>query len=429
MLIRQVFQQCLRIFRGLRTASILLASSCRATFSFIIFFAIVPTTAQAQDESAPATLPDQLVSLIANAYPLGAVTKNAYVLGRQLAAAEPAILFPAFGESVVEVEVELEALDEIVRTEDELGSDTQIGSTLKQLLADIEFGTRTLSASEQASYDAALALLYGDDGKPSSLYANYLDYERRYEELAVQLAAETNAAARASLQTRMRQIEQDWSLFGSRAEVQAALLQQRYLAPTDADAELRRFRQLVDEYHPPSLAALEQRLQQSDWLRVSGSSQELSGIEPVLSAGVLKVKLPPVVRISFDVSVVELSRVVLADPLITGTNWRLKSGLVLSDGNAAVDAPEELMPRVNSSAVVVKNLELLFASDLPMESASAVAKFRPATLDGMPIVTEQSAAVAMQRRTITVTGPMVVGVFVDDLIKSPNPSIGLEWME
>lgn len=319
-------------------------------------------------------------------------------------------------------------LDAIPRIDGDSVPETYLTAVMKQVSDDIEFGTPQLSDAEKTSLDSITALLFVDPSRATrtETYVKYLDYKKKYDDLVVLYTAETNAAKKISIKSRIDRLLRDWKVFGSKIEVENALTQLQYLAPPDPAVTKARFLASLNAYKALDADRLEEIAANANWVRISASGT-LPASNVVLATPSGRIVLSQVARIAFDATAMPIGRAPLSDPLLEDTTWRLKSGLVLSDGNSSVDDPSEILPRYYSGILLVKNLELQFDEDLSSDALKALSKAANLSISGLSIADSTSPQPAVHRKSITIPGPIIVGTIVDSLPKVPSTAAGLLW--
>ncbi len=365
-------------------------------------------------------------------YPAATSPTNETTIGREFRALGAPVLIPNMLELSDTLPSRLAILGQVPPAAGELISTpfpSGFTSILGGLNDDIQLSKTSVSGAAADKLKSSRLLLYGSESgsTPTKTYATYLDFQKRYNAALEQLRKETNAAARINLQARLNQLDSDWATFGMRAEVETALDDLANNAP-DRLADLRKdFFSTLSKGEPSATDTIQKALFSAEWFRVSASSGEFGDITLVLSASGQPTALPKMSRFSYDVTLVELNRSILSHPFLASHGWRLRSGAILSDGNANVDSKSELLPRLTTHAVIIKNLEIVFSQEVPAKALQQISGLESVALSQIQIKGPQTGAPAYQARLISVPNPILLGVLVANLKKIPDPSIGVEW--
>jgi hypothetical protein len=138
-------------------------------------------------------------------------------------------------------------------------------------------------------------------------------------------------------------------------------------------------------------------------------------------------QLPKPGRLSFDFVRLQISRSALEARFLFDTTWRNKLGFVLSDGNPATDEDSELLPRVVSELILVKNVEMTFSADISLGAIGALKAGRSISLMGLPIQQDGTRDAVFQLRYLASGPPSIVGYTILEMPKIPNPAPGRTW--
>jgi len=380
---------------------------------------------QAQE---PSQLAKEILRISVDALPGALFPSLEIVQSRSVRPLSPTTSVPNNVAANLEFSNELKAFDQIPSVSGLSTSGDTFEDAIDVIGGDIEFSSRELTSDEKERLRSAELLLFiGTDKTPSPALVKYRDFERLYQDLVDQYAVETNSAKRANLQTRLAQTERDWQLFGSRDEIKAALIQVDKLSAADNESLQDQWLRLGGDYRHFNATELSALINGAAWLRVSSGSANLGGLKISLAGTSEELDLPVLRRLSFDFGIVQISRPILTSPLLLDHTWRLHSGAVLSDGNSEADSPNEILPRVNSGIILIKNLELFFAEPLSERALDSLSNGSSESIDGVHLVGPGVSAPAYQDQSITVPGPVIVATVVDELKKIPDPDVGREW--
>lgn len=376
----------------------------------------------------PLSLPELLVRLTAGAYASAGSPSYQSTISSTVRAIDPALVFPNRIAHATELSAKLSRFDLVPAPSNMTEPDLRVSAAFDKLETDIEFSTRVLTEVEREELREAERLLFiGTDRTPSPDLAQFKEFEKTFDELVAQLAAETNPAAQSTIRARITQTERDWELFGRRDDIRAALLKVEALTQPDNQSLLQQWRGAVAEPNALSTQYLSSELARLSWLRVSAGSSNLLEATVSVRANSDTYELPQLSRVALDVSLLPISRPPLDSPLLLNKTWRLHSGAVLSDGNPSLDGPEELLPRVVSALVLVKNVELFFREEISDDVLDILEGSGGLFLGGIELPDTKLAPRAFQSDSVTIVGPAVIGVLVEELGKIPNPDTGREW--
>jgi hypothetical protein len=306
--------------------------------------------------------------------------------------------------------------------------------SIKELLAQfqdsVEIGQRPVSEEQKADLSEAKNTLYKNVDKktPTPKYTKYLKYRADMETATTQLAA-ADPASRPALLVKIQQLDSDWSVFGSREEIDAALAVLDASGQTNSQTSYQSWKVMVADGKVTDAAKFLNGLYRSSWLRASFASDKLSSLNVALvnleSGKKIEINLS---RIAFDYAIIDIDRLELNHQFLSDTTWRTKSGFVLSDGNDAADTPSEVLPRYVSSLIVVKNLELFLTNDLDAGRMKELVAGNSAEISGIPFLAGGEAAV-LQTKFIEIAAPVVIGYGWKALDKIPNTEPGLIWAQ
>ncbi|MES0179658.1 hypothetical protein NKJ86_13800 [Mesorhizobium sp. M0025] len=419
-----IFEICVRgcVFLGQRFLVALLSLS------------LFTTSAWTQSADLPKrTLQEVLLGFVSQAVPVQSIPGNQIVLSRSFRALADAGVFPNLIDGNKDFENRI-SISEKIPAKDPLADPSKAAAlvdTLSKLRDDVQFGNKALDSSDAAVLAAAKLLLYANtQDTPTEAYKSYLSYSDQYKTQVTQLQQETNPATRVSIQNRISQLERDWELFGMRNEIEAALQQISDLEPASSAPLFNEWLTLLNKTDPSeNIATIRDALSNSDWIRVSASSGDLGALKLTLKLDGGSFDLPQISRVSFDVTVGIMPHAFLNHPFLTNTRWRTRSGLVLSDGNVVTDDPSEILPRVASGFVIVKNLDITLSSAADRSALVSLGRSRAASLSSLTIKSKGSPEPAYQLRSISVSGPILLAITIDELAKLPNPAVGLNWEE
>ncbi len=394
----------------------------------LITLSLLSFGSRAWSQEEAGALPALIIAEVERAIPLDGLASNSLVVSRKYTPLDQAQTAPNYLVLNKNFNEYLSSFDRLPSQDGSTKEQPGVKAQLSQLVGDIQFGTRKLTGPQSDELEQARTLLFeGGDDKPSKAYEKYLDYERQYNDEVEKLSAEIDPAKRASMQTRIAQIERDWRLFGMRDEIAAALNVVADLSPANVKDLYEDWTKTLSGYDPEYLLPLDQSLTSSEWLKVSVSSGSIRDFKVVMDVGGKRVQLPRLRRLSFDVGVVNLPRPPVSHPLFLDSTWRTKSGRVLSDGNPDADDAGELLPRVNSALVVVKNLELHFSEPIEPSHLAQLAQSKDSRLSSINV--KGVAGLSYQQKLISLSSLVVVGLIVDNLTKLPNPDLDLDWLQ
>ena len=343
----------------------------------------------------------------------------------------PPILFPNFITEDVDFADFLQRLERVPTADGTLGdlSQEDITTVLLSISEDTELSTLVLNDFEQALLNSALEILYLDvqESIPTQAFAEYMEHEDNYNEIASRLEIESNLAQRTNLLTRLNQIERDWRLFGYKDEIEAALDQLSELQEGPNSEMLESWRNTISDTQAFLLTTIESSLLTSDWIRVSISSPEVEEISPILVVDHAEYGLPHVERLSFDFTVVPIQWPALTHPFIADDTWRTTSGKIISDGDTSSTADNELVPRVVSGLLIIKNFELVFDQSIEQSVVEALANAERVSVSGVPLQDLASGGPSFQRRLLTSSNPAVISAIVSEVRRSPSPDPSRRW--
>lgn len=308
---------------------------------------------------------------------------------------------------------------------------------LKTLDADIEIKAPALSPEQKHAVEDAKRLLYVDSFKfiRTDAYSNFLDYEQKYNDIMNRMSKASTTAEKSGIALEQRSLLRDWDVIGQRNQISAALRTIKSSSPEEVN-KLRSSWELtltptgVGDYSTfwEQIAAL------NDWTAISISVSPMQLQGALLRAGdsathiATEKSAAGLVEISLKVRLFRIPRRALDHPFLRSPNWQNKKSYVLSDGSP-IDSAAELAPRYVAALVLVKGLELRFAS--PTDAWTDVARALRANsyveLGGLPLRNEAGPPPYTSPNYISVSGPYAISVVIRDVGKVPNPTPSDEW--
>ncbi|WP_282680798.1 hypothetical protein [Rhizobium leguminosarum] len=381
------------------------------------------------EEVQAAELKDVILHNVEDALPIPSSSQTSVIASNSYTIVSEAVAVPNNLLKNNEFILSLDKFDAVPAVDGTIAkASASIKASLEGLVkAGIEIGKMQLSDSDSATLELAKkAVVDPETGAPTQAYAAYVDYRDRYGKALARLQAETNEAAKVGIQAELQALRNDWSLFGSKVEIEAALAQIDALNQTTNLSVYEDWTAKITDYRSEVAESLNASLRASNWTRVSVSSTDLAEVVVKLEADGKTLELPSLARVSFDVGVNPVHRSLFEHPFFQDRYWRSKSGVVLSDG-ATTDDPAELLPRVISGLVVVRNLELLFKEKISEAALDRLSKAKKSSLSGIPLSNISTGSPAFQDFSISTSTPIIIGAAIGSLAKIPNPKIGLQW--
>jgi hypothetical protein len=314
-------------------------------------------------------------------------------------------------------------------------SELTLMAQLRRLDKTLELSDPQLSEDQERDLQAARALLYqaGTRNDPSEVYKIYLSYETKERELLEKIRRTPDAGARAVLTRDLRDLRNDWEVYGRRDIISNALISIQRFGSGDARSLKNSWDATLHAEEVGDYSQLWDFVSSmSDWTAVTipvpASSLAGSGVSVANTQGGYNQALPleGVIELSFRVGVFHIPRPALAHPFLRSPRWRSTDSYVLSDG-IPKDSPAELVPRAVTSLIVVKGLEIRFDSPnhwrglarLMQASASVRAGSFPISGHGMSSFSSPGY--------IALSNPCIVGAFVAQVPKIPNPLPTDRW--
>jgi len=306
-------------------------------------------------------------------------------------------------------------------------------SQLKVLDSNVEISPLSLSSDQRQSLLEARRLLYIDALQVLKTrdYERYLEYEGKYVKLKSSLDAASSPAERSSLQQQVAIARQDWDTYGNRAVISQAL-------DTVARYGEDKSKQLREDWSksltPEGIGDFSQFWQifssTTDWISISISSQLLDpsqSFSVTTSSGTTQLPPRSITQISFQYRFYKIPRRSLTHPFLQTRNWRNSKSYVLSDGLAA-DSPSELLPRVVTSLLVVKNLEIIFEPSSSWQLVDqALAKDPTVTLSGLALKSQNKTVAVSLPNYLLVATPFIAGAVVSDVPQIPATGPSDSW--
>lgn len=294
---------------------------------------------------------------------------------------------------------------------------------LSKIASSIKVGRRKPTAAQSAELKKAKELLYGIAGMASNDYKVYLNYEKNYKDVTKRVDEARNDAARALAQSDLSQIEREWTLFGKRHEIDAAL------AIVEA-FDVRTMRRAVEEWTSAIAKAqlgdysqvYQSLTKPSGWRTISYSIDREVNIAIDHKTGQREIFSITCRVVSLRISVPDIQRGVLLSPFTFSRLWTATNALVLSDGDDSNDSEKEILPRISTGVILAKSIEFQF-DDLKLWQ-----RLRDAVEEG------ESTSVAgftvggsfIAPNFVAIEHPFVIGVRILSLPRIPNPEPDLE---
>jgi hypothetical protein len=374
-------------------------------------------------------LPATLISIVSNVFNISYITPNATLSSfRYQGEKEPQVVPNDFLKDK-SFAIYLNRYQKVPNTDQSLptGEAGTIISRLGKLDGDVEFSSPKEVDKNKDTIKKAKALLFQPDTEiPSNAYNQYLDFQKRVQDEIEKLKAESNPSTITVMKISLQQLQKDWELFGRKYEIEAALL---VLAGNGQDKVADMYKDWLKNLNSNQdfvAKSITTALYKGEWTRISLSDTELADVNLSLDANGNNQDLPRLRRLSFDTALVPLTFTPMNHPFLASKSWRTKSGYSISDGTG-VDSDDELVPRLVSHLLIVKNLELTFDKKIPDDVLETLADSKTLKLASITIENEKSATPAFQDQMITVSSPMIVGYAIANVAKIPNPSAGNQW--
>jgi hypothetical protein len=304
------------------------------------------------------------------------------------------------------------------------------GSTrLRQILLGaaglVEFSKTQVS--ENANIGAAYKILYADDAHqtPSRTYKDYLSRKEEYDAQNAILKNTTDPAKRGLAISKLQKLNTDWALFGHKSEVEAALAIVVSSQDASSSGSYSSWKASIADGSSIDPSSIALALGRSDWIRISVSPDTLRSASLTLRASGNTVPVPFPSTITLQFLALPIRRPALEQQFLSDDTWRLKNGLVLSDGDPSSDNQNELLPRYVGTLILVKNLEIAFSDDLSSDALAVLSQAGEVELSGWHFTT--STGSHFQIRFVSITPASIAGYIVENLPKIPNPSGNRSW--
>jgi hypothetical protein len=347
----------------------------------------------------------------------------------------PSLLVPDWQESDTNFAETLARFDTVPAPDGTFPTNSvSIPQILKSIGSDVELGRRELTESDKDTLKRAQDLLYLDPAtkEPTAAYLEYLAFEKKYNSLKMQFDSETNEAARIGLRAQMDALKQNWEIFGRRSEMENALAIVASLTPNEGDQLYASWLQTVDQgssLEPRDLSTL---LGAPNWVHISFTPRPDSLDSRLAELGRAKLTLGNggmlrITTVSFDFARFNIRRRILDHPFLGETNWRLKDQRLLSDGDPATTDGSELLPRVVDQLILIRNIEIHFSPDLPLQARDALMKQPTAVVAGLVLANRASSRVVYQPGYIGTAQSIIIALAIKDLPRIPNPSPSQRW--
>lgn len=299
--------------------------------------------------------------------------------------------------------------------------------SLKKVLSDsagvVEFSKPI--GTDSSNVAAAYKILFADEDhkSPSKNYKEYLQRKEEYEAQATLLKTTTDPARKAVLIASLQKLNTNWSLFGHKSEIEAALAIVSSNQDASSSGSYNSWKASIPDGSSIDPLFLAYAVGRTDWIRISVSSDALKKAVLNLHMDGTAIVIPAISRLTFEYISLNLRRPALEHPFLSDDTWRFKNGLVLSEGDASSSA-SELLPRYVGGLVLIRNIELAFAEQLSTEALSALSQSGEAELGGWRFNTAGSY---FQQKLLSLTRPAITSYVVYRLQKTPNPSSNRSW--
>jgi hypothetical protein len=292
--------------------------------------------------------------------------------------------------------------------------------------AGVVIGSPVLSPQQESDLAATTSLVRDQGGNPTAAYKKYQTYMEKAKSLRQKLDHATSAAEGASIQDDISSNDEQWTLFGNKAQIDAALAKMRQFTSTDAlDLKtdwLESLKKPMLNYSQffPSMAA------HAGWVDKGISGTGLNGLRPSYSTSALAPPHSMGVVSAFYVSFVRVpvTNTYLAHPFLANNRWKHVSDKLLSSPSGT----ESVTSWMVTDVLVVKGLELTCSDvDLWAQFASASLAADEVSIDGFPIKQKGTLVARILPQTICWDRPQIVAVFATQLPTFPSPASNLKW--
>ncbi|TWB07187.1 hypothetical protein [Bradyrhizobium stylosanthis] len=302
-------------------------------------------------------------------------------------------------------------------------------AALTKISKDVEFSSRILSDLEKQQLKEARKLLFQDENQtvPTSTYSTYLTFKSQRDEQARLLRSETTPAGRANILQKIANINQNWEISGFKNDVELALARIASLDDRGPSTQFAEWKNLISDGSEIRPSSISSAFVEPSWIRFSASVALDDPEAFSLLVDGAKSPLPQPTRLSFEFLRLQISRNALEARFLFDTTWRNKFGFILSDGNSATDDDSELLPRVVSELILVKNVEIALAADITPGAMAALKSGRIISLLGFPLQQEGIRDAVFQLRYLGSARPSIVGYAILEMPKIPNPAPGRNW--
>lgn len=306
----------------------------------------------------------------------------------------------------------------------------------KLLAKGIEITNPLLTKEQKEAVEAARKLLFTGSGSvKSETYRRYLDYEKTHFALHAELVKASNPAERTNILMKITTNDQDWAAYGKKLEVsQAIATVSKYSSDQVSDLHAN-WKTLLESpaSGSPFDKLWENLASSSDWSSVTTT---LPAQSPVLlswqsgAGGKTDTRaLTGAIQLSFKWRYFHIPRPVFDHPFLRASNWRNKNSFVLSDGNQKTN-PAELVPRLVASVMLVKGLELSFASmDAWRAVSDVLSKNGTVTFGGLPLRGAKVAGAFTSPRYISTPQPLVVAAIIHEMPQIPTTDPNAAWWD
>lgn len=322
------------------------------------------------------------------------------------------------------------------------GQNIKLGITpyafaLGQAANDVELGVAELTPSQQMAVDEAKNVLYDptDAVKPSHIYERYLKYEREHAALVNRLQ-QVNGAEAVALQNKLKVNDEEWALFGHRADVAKAL----GLLAVGGDlnmGQLTEWRAVVTASTHPSgnefWSSIESRdVGSKTTVPFPDTSSTLLGARTRKGNELWKdIKIGGVKRVTLTVAHIHINHQALDHPFVSSRSWRFGktvAGRVISTGDPTTTIENELVPLVVSWALVIKRAEIVFAKQTDCHVFKTLIDVNDQVeFAGGVFLPNEIESGDDRSPTLIVNHPRIIAVIVRRQPKCPNPDPRLSW--